>query len=145
IVGGILGGIIGFVAGGIGILPGAGLGSMIGGGLGQLAGMGSGLQKEMEQQRGKQKAEILKMVTPFLDDCQRECLHILNEALKKTERTLRDELRSQIQREQQTCEKTLQTIQDARKLNQEQAARRVAELKVPLDTLSRIRKSIEDQ
>jgi flagellar motility protein MotE (MotC chaperone) len=56
---------------------------------------------------------------------------------------MRDDLRDQIQQEKQTCERTLQSIQDARKLTQGQAAERAAELKVPLQRLSQIQKSVE--
>lgn len=140
----VLGGIIGFLLGSVAALPGAVIGGVIGRGLGQLGGLITGFRGEMAQQRGKRKAEIARLVTPFLEDCQRECTFILNEALKTTERTVRDELRSQIQREKQSYEQTLQSIQDARKLTRAEADGKMAELKGPLDTLQSMRKRVED-
>jgi len=142
-LGAVLGGAVGFLFGGIGAVPGAYIGGAIGSALGGVGGLATGARQGLSQLREKNKQQIARVIMPFFEDSQHDCDKALSEALRGLERSMRDDLRDQIQREKQTCERTLQSIQDARKLTQGQAAERAAELNVPLQRLSQIQKSVE--
>lgn len=57
---------------------------------------------------------------------------------------MRDELIGQIDRQKETFDRSLKSIQQSRRLSQEQVALKVAELKAPLEQLNRLQQSIEE-
>ncbi|MFM6516431.1 MAG: dynamin family protein, partial [Microcystis panniformis] len=127
LVGGIIGGLIGtFLSPGVGTVGGAQLGAAIGGGLGALAGTTrgviEGVQQVAKQDQTLAKQEISKILRQYLEDSQRLCMQTLNQSIKSLEKFMRDELTSQIKRQKESYDKTLQSLQQARKLSQEQGS-----------------------
>lgn len=148
LVGGIIGGLIGtFLSPGVGTVGGAQLGAAIGGGLGALAGSTRGVIEGI-QQVGKQdqtlaKQEISKILRQYLEDSQRLCLQTLNKSVKSLEKFMKDELTSQIKRQKESFDKTLQSLQQSRKLSQEQGTQRASQLKAPLQQLIQMQQQVE--
>lgn len=143
LIGGLTGAVVGTLFGGVGALPGAIVGAKIGAGLGMIGGITTGAKQGVEQLREKDKVQIAKILRQFLDDSQRECEKTLNRALRDLERSMQDELTGQIKREKESCERTLRSVQEARKLSQEQAAQKSAQLKAPLEQLTQLQQRIE--
>ena len=141
--GGVAGGAIGVFAGGVGALPGAILGANLGGLLGGVAGSAVGGKRGLSSLREQDKPEITRLINRFIDDCQRLSHKTLQEATTEMEHFLQDELMGRIRREKKSCDQTLKSIQDARKLSEEQARRRAAELLAPLEQLEQLRRRVE--
>jgi hypothetical protein len=97
----------------------------------------------LEQLREKERSEISKILRQFIDDSQRECNTTLNETLKRLERAMQDELTGQIKREKESCERTLASIQEARKLSQQQMTQKAERLRSPLQQLDQLHQRIK--
>lgn len=148
ILGGILGGVIGtFLAPGAGTLGGASLGAQIGGGLGAIAGgtrgVVEGIKQVSQQDRTVAKQEISKILKQYLEDSQRLCLQTTNKSVKSLEQFMKEELTSQIKRQKESYDKTLQSLQQSRKLTQEQGSERASQLKTPLQKLMQLQQDVE--
>ena len=148
LVGGIIGGLIGtFLSPGVGTVGGAQLGAAIGGGLGALAGTTrgviEGVQQVSKQDQTLAKQEISKILRQYLEDSQRICMQTLNQSIKSLEKFMRDELTSQIKRQKESYDKTLQSLQQARKLSQEQGSQRANQLQTPLKKLMQMQQEVE--
>jgi uncharacterized membrane protein len=148
LVGGIIGGLIGtFLSPGVGTVGGAQLGAAIGGGLGALAGTTrgviEGVQQVAKQDQTLAKQEISKILRQYLEDSQRLCMQTLNQSIKSLEKFMRDELTSQIKRQKESYDKTLQSLQQARKLSQEQGSQRANQLQTPLKKLMQMQQEVE--
>lgn len=141
--GGVAGGAVGVFAGGVGALPGAILGAQFGGLLGGVAGSAVGVKRGLSSLREQDKPEITRLVNRFIEDCQRLSHKTLQEATTEMEHFQQDELMGRIRREKKSCDQTLKSIQDARKLSEEQARRRAAELLAPLEQLEQLRRRVE--
>lgn len=148
LVGGICGGIAGaFSTGGVGILPGMMIGgqwgSAIGGVAGSAKGTVDGIKQIPKQEQGLVKQEISIILRQFLEDSQHFCSQALNKVIKTIERSMRDELTSQIKGQKESYDKTLQSLQQARKLSQEQGSQRASQLKIPLQQLIQMQQEVE--
>jgi GTPase Era involved in 16S rRNA processing len=143
LIGGMAGAVVGTLFGGVGALPGAIVGAKIGVGLGMIGGIATGAKQGVEQLREKDKVQVAKILRQFIDDSQRECEKTLNRALRELERSMQDELTGQIKREKDSCERTLRSVQEARKLSLEQAAQKSAQLQAPLRQLAQLHQRIE--
>lgn len=128
-IGGLAGGVIGSFFGGAGSVPGYYIGAAIGGGLASIAGLVVGAKEGISQQQERNQASVSQAIRPFIADSQKQCIRALNKALKELERSMRDELKTQIQQEKETGERTLRSLKEAQKLTKDQTARKIAELK----------------
>lgn len=148
LIGGAIGAGIGLLFGGVGSSAGAAIGAGIGASLAGIAGLSTGvkqgLQQVQEKDRALAKRESSRIIKPLIDKSQRLCNGTLNDTVKQLERFMRDELSSQINRKKETFERSLQAIRRTRKLSQEQVARKVTELKTPLQKLNQFQKSVEE-
>jgi GTP-binding protein EngB required for normal cell division len=147
-IGGAIGGTIGLLFGFIGSAPGATIGAWIGGTLGGVGGASTGVKQSLRQVQEKDamylKREISKQIRPYIEQNQRICISSVGDALKQLERSMRDELIGQIDRQKETFDRSLKSIQQSRRLSQEQVALKVAQLKAPLEQLNRLQQSIEE-
>jgi GTPase Era involved in 16S rRNA processing len=142
-IGGLAGGAIGALFGGIGTGPGMVIGQWIGSTLGGMGGAKVALDQSLTQLKERDKREISKIVLPFVKRSQLLCKKFLDDALTKLEQSMRDELRNQIKQEKETSDRTLRSLQEARKLSQEQAAQRAKELQVQLRQLNQTQKEVK--
>lgn len=141
-----IGGAIGFVAGlpfgGVGSVPGTTIGAGIGAALGKVAGFFMGTKNTWEELNKKDQIEnqriIAKKINPIIEDSQRQSRKILNDAITKLERFMRDEFSGQIQRQKKTYEESLNSIKRSRDLSQQDAAQRSQELQKHLEYLNGI-------
>jgi hypothetical protein len=147
-IGGAIGGTIGMLFGFVGSVPGATIGAWIGGTLGGIGGASTGVKQSLRQVQEKDamclKREISKQIRPYIEQNQRICTSSVGDALKQLERSMRDELIGQIDRQKETFDRSLKSIQQSRRLSQEQVALKVAQLKAPLEQLNRLQQSIEE-
>jgi predicted GTPase len=148
IIGGAVGGVVGSIFGGVGAIPGAYIGGMIGGALGSIGGATSGLRQGLTQVQEKDhtmaRRKISEHIMPYLEEMKALCAKDLTKTMTKLDRHMQDELLNQIRREMKTGERTLQSVQEARKLTQAQADQRAAELKKLLQQLERIQKEMDE-
>jgi hypothetical protein len=70
-------------------------------------------------------------------------MQTLNQSIKSLEKFMRDELTSQIKRQKESYDKTLQSLQQARKLSQEQGSQRANQLQTPLKKLMQMQQEVE--
>lgn len=147
LIGGVVGAGIGLLLGGIGAGPGAYIGSGIGAAIAGVSGLTTGarqgLRQIREQDRSLARREISRIIKPYIDQAQRSCNAALNETSKQLERSMRDELTTQIKRSQEVYERSLKSIQNSRRLSQEQATLKAAELSVPLQQVSQLQQATE--
>lgn len=143
IVGGLLGGLAGLIFGGVGIGMGIGLGIGLGGIAGSTTGVKEGLSQIREKEMAVARREISKLLKPYLEENRLLCTDTLEQAITKLERSMRDELTSQLKREQQRSERTLRSIKKARQLSQKQASERAKALQRPLQQLNQLQKRVE--
>jgi GTPase Era involved in 16S rRNA processing len=139
-IGGLAGTLIGSFFGGVGAIPGQVAGAAIGTGLAGLIGLAHGAMEGLQQAHEKTKHTVLVVIKQFIEESQKHCSRTLNRAIKELEIFMRDELTDLIKREKETCDRTLRSLQDARKLSQEQAQQRSKELQVQLQQLNQIQK-----
>jgi hypothetical protein len=102
-----------------------------------------GIKQVSQQDRTLAKQEISKIIRQYLEDSQRLCLQILNKSVKSLEKFMREELTSQIKRQKESYDKTLQSLQQSRKLTQEQGSQRASQLKDPLQKLMLLQQNVE--
>ncbi|MEM1167541.1 MAG: dynamin family protein [Cyanobacteria bacterium P01_H01_bin.35] len=142
VVGGAIGWVVGLPFGGVGSAPGTAIGASIGATLGQVAGFFRGAKKSWEELDKKDQIEnqriIAKKINPIIEDSQKQSRKILNDAITKLERFMRDEFSGQIQRQKKTYEESLNSIKRSRDLSQQDAARRSQQLQKPLEYLNGI-------
>lgn len=143
LVGGVAGGAIGVLLGPAGVIGGAALGAKFGGMLGSIAGGATGLRDGLKQLKVKDKPAITKMLVQFLDDSQRICSKTLNDTIATLDHSMQDDLTGQLRREKKACEQTVKSIQETRKLTQEQMVKRAAELKTPLQQIGQLQTGAE--
>lgn len=147
LMGAIGGAILGFFAGGVGAIPGAIAGSQWGASLGSLAGAArgtvEGIKQIPKQDQELAKQEIAKILRQYLEDSQRLCSQALNKVVKTLEKSMQNELISQIKRQKESYDKTLQSLQQARKLSQEQGSQRANQLQAPLQKLIQMQQEVE--
>ena len=113
-----IGGAIGFVAGlpfgGVGSVPGTTIDAGIGTVLGKVAGFFMGTKNTWEELDKKDRIEnqriIAKKINPIIEDSKRQSWKILNDAITKLERFMRDEFLGQIQRQKKTYQESLNSI-----------------------------------
>jgi hypothetical protein len=148
VVGAVLGlatgAVLGFFTGGAGAVPGYYIGATLGGILGTLTGARSGLKQVQAEDRASARREWGKVVGRYIDDSQQNCENALGHAVTDLERSMREELKERIAQEKQTCEGVLRTLQETRRLNQQQAAARAAQLAVPLQRLDAQMRAAEE-
>ncbi|MFO0150909.1 MAG: dynamin, partial [Microcystis sp.] len=146
-LGALVGGVVGVFAGGVGLIPGAIIGAKLGGLLGVVAGSTKGVIEGIKdipkQDQTLAKQEISKILRQYLEDSQRLCMQTLNQSIKSLEKFMRDELTSQIKRQKESYDKTLQSLQQARKLSQEQGSQRANQLQTPLKKLMQMQQEVE--
>jgi len=151
IVGGILGGAagaaVGFLFGGVGAIPGLELGAQLGASLGALAGAVTGAKQGLEQVQERDKtvlkSKVVKIINKFIEDSQQLCQETLLESVKLLGRSIKEELTQQIKREKENSDRTLRSLQDARKLTQEQGLQKAKELQVQLGKLNQLQANVE--
>jgi|GEM_PF-1339194 len=147
-IGGAVGGAIGLVFGaGVGVVPGATIGGQIGAGIGWIGGGAKGIKDGLEQVKEKDKAiakrEISKIVSPFIDECQRICNQTLTKAIQTLERDLRDKFTAQVKRQKEGWENTLRSLQESQKLSQGETAKRSQQLQLSLKKFSQLQQMIQ--
>jgi hypothetical protein len=147
VIGGVIGGAIGLLFGGFGMAPAAAVGASIGATIGGIGGVTTGVKRAIRQVQERDhaslKREVTKLIKPFLEQSQRSCMTALNDVLKQLERSMRDELTTQISRHKSIYDRTLESIKQARTLSQEQSALKASELKVPLQQISQLQQAAE--
>jgi len=147
VIGGILGGAVGFLFGGVGAAPGASAGAQIGTVLGAVGGGARGAQNGLsqikEKEQTKLKQEVAKIIEPFLEDSYRFCKQAMEKAIKTLERDLRNQFIDQIKQQKEALDKTLKSLQQARKRSQEQALQRLDEIEQPLQALETLQGETE--
>ncbi|MGL6340378.1 MAG: dynamin family protein, partial [Waterburya sp.] len=141
-IGGLAGGAVGSLFGGVGSVPGYYVGAAIGGVLASIAGLVTGAKEGISQQQERNQATVIQEIRPFIVESQKHCDRDLKKALKELEKSMRDELTTQIQQERETCDRTLRSLKEAQKLTQEQTARKIAELKPLLQKINHLEQQI---
>ncbi len=151
VVGGLfgaaVGGGIGLLLGGVGALPGIVAGAQWGAGLGAVGGFASGakegLSQIQEKERQQSKRQVSKILNRFTEDSQKLCQKALAGAVTKLERSMRDDFSSQLSREKEACERTIEKINQSSRLSQQNAAKKSLELKKPYEAVDRLLKRTE--
>jgi uncharacterized protein YcfJ len=115
-IGGVAGAAIGSLFGGVGAIPGQIIGAAVGGTIAGIVGLVAGAKEGLENVQEKNKHTVSLVIKQFIDDSQTHCSRVLSKAIKELEIYIRDDLTAQIKREKQTCDRTLRSLQDARKL-----------------------------
>ncbi len=135
LLGAVAGGAIGFLGAGAGALPGAIIGAKLGAALGGVAGLATGARNGLvhvrEADRAARQRQVAPLINQFINDCQSQANTQLGSTLRDLQRAMRDELLAQIAAEKAACERTLASIQAARKLSLAEAGRKAASLKAP--------------
>ncbi|MBD2134033.1 dynamin family protein [Sphaerospermopsis sp. FACHB-1094] len=142
-VGGIAGAAIGALFGGIGAGPGATIGQALGLSLAGLAGAKLGFDQSVSQIKDKDKREVSKFIFPYLKQSQMLCRKVLDDAITDLEQSMREELRKQIKREKNNCDRSLRALQEARQRSQIQVQQRTQELQVILPQINQLQKNIQ--
>ena len=147
IVGSAVGGTLGFIFGaGVGVVSGVTIGGQIGAAIGLIGGGAKGIKDGLEQVNEKDKAiakrEISKIISPFIDDCQRICNQTVTKAIKSLERDLKEEFTGQVKRQKEGWEKTLRSLQESQKLSQAETAKRSQGLQLALKSLTKLQQKI---
>jgi predicted GTPase len=143
LVGGFIGGGIGALFGGVGAVPGAGIGSQVGAFIGGLGGLVTGTKQVLSSEQDKTKRQILPEIRKFIEQNQQLYYNTLSETIKDLQRSMRNELTTQIQQEKETCDRTLQSLKESKKLTQEQTTLKMAELKPILQKINLLEQQIE--
>jgi predicted GTPase len=147
VVGALIGGAVGLLAGGVTAIPGAYYGATYGAMLGTMAGttkgVVEGIRQLPKQEQTQAKQEISKILKQYIEDSQRLCFQALNKTVKALERFMRDELTSQLKRQKESYDRTLQSLQQARQLSQGQASQRSSQLKTTLEQIVQVQKEVE--
>ena len=143
LVGGFIGGGIGALFGGVGAVPGAGIGSQVGAFIGGLGGLVTGTKQVLSSEQDKTKRQILPEIRKFIEENQQLYYNTLSETIKDLQRSMRNELTTQIQQEKETCDRTLQSLKESKKLTQEQTTLKMAELKPILQKINLLEQQIE--
>ena len=68
---------------------------------------------------------------------------MLDDAIVDLEQSIREELRNQIKREKNNCDRTLRSLQEARQRSQAQVQQRTQELQVILPQINQLQKNIQ--
>jgi len=141
-IGGFLGGVAGFVLGGVntvlGATVGAHLGSAIGRGAGFLFGAKKGLEQVTKLDLAAAKPQARKIIQQFIQESKQNCNHSLIQAIKELKRGMEDELNAQIKQLKETCDRTVRSIQDTRKLSDQQKAEKIKQVTIPLQSLQQV-------
>jgi hypothetical protein len=140
IIGGVLGAGIGALFGGVGAVPGGYIGAAIGTAIGQVAGITTGARQGLKQLHEADRAQVARLLAPFIEDAQRAAQKSLGKALTDLEHAMQQQLTDQINREKETSEQSLESLQSARKLKRAEAGKRAAEITVALQQVERIQK-----
>jgi predicted GTPase len=143
LLGGVVGGTIGLFAGGIGAIPGAYWGALIGGSLGQIAGMATGTRRTIQQMGQKERAEIAQFLLNFVAEQEANLGGKLAVAIRDMERFLRDDFTDQLTREKRSVEEAQAGVRNARQLNQNQSAARIAALVVQKRRLDFVQQELD--
>jgi predicted GTPase len=143
LVGGFIGGGIGALFGGVGAVPGAGIGSQVGAFIGGLGGLVTGTKQVLSSEQDKTKRQILPEIRKFIEENQQLYYNTLSETIKDLQRSMRNELTTQIQQEKETCDRTLQSLKESKKLTQEQTTLKMAKLKPILQKINLLEQQIE--
>ena len=142
-IGGAIGGMASFFVGGAGALPGAYIGAGIGGLLGNITGIVNGRKEGLRQIKERSKLEVYKQIKPFLEDSHSSCQRSLKRIIKNLERSMRDDLNSQINQEKDTCDRTLQSLKEARNRSHSEALKRSKQVEVLLKEFNQVQRQIE--
>jgi predicted GTPase len=142
-IGGILGTVVGSLFGGVGALPGGIIGTKLGSLFGGFSGLKQGVKQISEKDMVNAKRELSKVIERYITDCQQLCTDSVDGIILDLERSMQEQLLGQIRRKREMCDRTFQTIQESRKLTQEQAAQKAKELAIPLETLKQLYKRVE--
>ncbi|ACK70845.1 Dynamin family protein [Gloeothece citriformis PCC 7424] len=142
-IGGIAGGAIGSFFGGVGSVPGYYLGAVIGSGLAGLVGLVTGAKEGLSQVREKNKHAISLLIKQFISESQKQCNRTLIQGIVELERSMRNELTNQIERQKQAWERTLNSLQEARKLSQTKASEQAKDLQISLQQLTQLQTTVE--
>jgi len=142
-VGGIAGAAIGALFGGVGAGPGMVIGQTLGGSLAGLAGAKLGFDQSVSQIKDKDRREVSKFILPYIKQSQMLCRKVLDDAIVDLEQSIREELRNQIKREKNNCDRTLRSLQEARQRSQAQVQQRTQELQVILPQINQLQKNIQ--
>lgn len=131
---GVLGKLIGF---GIGCAigeaeAGEAVGALVGIVLGGIAGFTISLGRKLIQKPQMSKEELTQLIEQFFDESQKLCVTALEEAMDDLKQSVQNEFRNQLHQQQDTCERTLHSVQQLRSLSKQQADERVNELQLPL-------------
>jgi predicted GTPase len=143
LVGGFIGGGIGTLFGGVGAVPGASIGSQLGGFIGGLGGLVTGTKQVLSSEQDKTKRQVLPEIRKFIEQNQQLYYNTLSETIKDLQRSMRNELTTQIQQEKETCDRTLQSLKESKKLTQEQTTLKMAKLKPILQKINLLEQQIE--
>jgi predicted GTPase len=143
IVGSFVGAGIGAFFGGVGAAPGSVIGSQLGAFLGGCGGLVTGTKQALSSEQDKIKRQILPEIKKFIEQNQQLYYSTLSETIKNLQRSMRDELTTQIQQEKETCDRTLLSLKESKKLTQEQTTRKIAELKPILQKINSLEQQIE--
>ncbi len=148
LLGGIVGGGIGLLFGGVGAGPGAAIGSQIGAAIGGLAGLTSGVGQGLSQVKERDTIAAQREINPrihqFIKESQDLCQQSLNKTVTQLRRAMTDELSEKIGQLKQTCDRTLRSIQETRKLTEGQKQEKLRQLAIPLQQLNQLYNSVEN-
>ena len=142
-LGGIAGAAIGTLFGGVWAGPGMVIGQTLGGSLAGLAGAKLGFDQSVSQIKDKDRREVSKFILPYIKQSQMLCRKVLDDAIVDLEQSIREELRNQIKREKNNCDRTLRSLQEARQRSQAQVQQRTQELQVILPQINQLQKNIQ--
>ncbi|AFZ37950.1 GTP-binding protein HSR1-related protein [Stanieria cyanosphaera PCC 7437] len=89
------------------------------------------------------KKEVAEIIKPFTEDSLSYCRDNLERGLIGLERYLQTELKEKIRLGKETWEKSLQSLQQARKLSKDKISQRLFEIKAPLQQLTQLQQATE--
>ncbi len=148
LLGGIGGAVAGFFAGGVGAIPGAiagaSWGSAIGGIGGGAKGAIDGIKQIPKQDQDSAKIEIRKILKIYLEDSQMLCNKALTKVIDSLQISIRNELNEQIKQQKDSYDKTLDALQQARKVSQVQGVENAKKLQQPLAKINQIQQFVEN-
>lgn len=147
ILGGAIGAGIGLLFGGVGAGSGAVIGWQIGAAIGGVSGLKSGVEQGLSQVEEREtvaaQKEIAPLINQFIKESQQLCQQSLDKAVRGLKRSMTDELSEQIEQLKQTCDRTLRSIKQARKLTEQQKQEKLKQLAIPLKQLDQLYRSVE--
>lgn len=97
----------------------------------------------MSQVREKNKHAISLLIKQFISESQKQCNRTLIQGIVELERSMRNELTNQIERQKQAWERTLNSLQEARKLSQTKASEQAKDLQISLQQLTQLQTTVE--